>query len=34
MIDEMGVSGLKIQEVFGLDDSLLAILPYVTFTDQ
>ena len=29
MLNEMGVSGLKIQEVFGLDDGLLAILPYV-----
>ncbi|GAB7337637.1 hypothetical protein MBLNU457_g2932t1 [Dothideomycetes sp. NU457] len=27
MMSEMGVSGLKIQEVLGLDDGLLAILP-------
>jgi len=29
MMSEMGVSGLKIQEVLGLDNGLLAILPYV-----
>lgn len=27
MLHEMGVRGVKIQEVFGLDDELLAILP-------
>lgn len=27
MLDEMGVRGIKIQEVLGLDDELLAILP-------
>ena len=30
MLSEMGVKGLKIQEVLSLDDDLLAILPYVT----
>lgn len=27
MLYDMGVRGVKIQEVFGLDDELLAILP-------
>ena len=28
MLKEMGVRGVKVQEVYGLDDEMLAILPY------
>lgn len=31
MLDDMGVKGVKIREVMGLDDDLLAILPYEAF---
>lgn len=29
MLKDFGVKGVKVQEVFGLDDELLAMLPYV-----
>ena len=29
MLHEFGVEGVKVQEVFGLDEELLAMLPYV-----
>ena len=29
MLHEFGVEGVKVQELFGLDEELLAMLPYV-----
>jgi hypothetical protein len=29
MLTEFGVRGVKIQEVFGLDEAMLSFLPYV-----
>jgi len=32
MLREFGVDGIKVQEVVGLDEDLLAFLPYVSKT--
>jgi hypothetical protein len=32
MLREFGVDGIKVQEVVGLDEELLAFLPYVSNT--
>lgn len=32
MLREFGVNGIKVQEVVGLDEELLAFLPYVSNT--
>ena len=32
MLKEFGVKGVKVQEVFGLDDDMLAMLPYGFFS--
>lgn len=32
MLREMGVKGVKIQELYSIDDDMLAILPYVLIT--
>lgn len=32
MLREFGVKGVKVQEVFGLDDEMLAMLPYDTLS--